>query len=514
MKFLYLRLDNVILYFFKQQFSLIYNLTCQNDADITQTVPVASLHIEHSAQFLRHKRQERLKSYSKISRNLHCQIKDCVDSCHIGLCQFPRFGIRKILITDTRKVHSLLQRVAETESIEIFLQIFLHIGKLFQSFPVIIREFPCFRHNTIVIFMRKYDSTVDEITEYCHKLVIIARLEIFPCEVVILGFRSIGRQDIAQHVLLAGQIAQIFVQPYSPVTRSGNLITLKIQKFICRYILRQLIRAFRHQHCRKDNAMEYNIILSYEIDNTRVIAFPIFLPRVRQKFLCVGNIAYRGIEPHIKHFSLRSFYRDRHAPVQIAAHRAGLQPHVKPRFALSVDIRLPFLVLLKNPFAQFRLPLVQRQIPVFCLLKHRLIAGYCRTRVYQVGSVQRRATRLALVAVGMVVLAMRTSADNITVGKELMRLFIVILHRSLFYELSFVVKFTEKVTCRLTMDFRCSTRIYVKRNTEFLKRIFYDFMIAVHYVLRCDTLFFCFDGNRHTMLVRTANHYHILPFKA
>ena len=42
-------------------------------------------------------------------------------------------------------------------------------------------------------------------------------LEIFPSKVVVLSFRSVGSQHVAQYILFAREILQVLVQPYCPV---------------------------------------------------------------------------------------------------------------------------------------------------------------------------------------------------------------------------------------------------------------------------------------------------------
>ena len=64
--------------------------------------------------------------------------------------------------------------------------------------------------------MSKHHCTVDEITEDGYELTVVARLEILPREVVILGLRSIGCEDITKHILLAGELLEILVKPYGP----------------------------------------------------------------------------------------------------------------------------------------------------------------------------------------------------------------------------------------------------------------------------------------------------------
>ena len=77
-------------------------------------------------------------------------------------------------------------------------------------------------------------------------------------------------------------------------------------------------------------------------------------------------------------------------------------------------------------------------------------------------------------------------------------------------QFTLVVKCAEEVGCKLMVDVRCSTTIYVERDAEFLERLLYHLMIAVNDLLHRYSLFPCTYGNRHTMLVGTTYEYHIL----
>ncbi len=103
-----------------------------------------------------------------------------------------------------------------------------------------------------------------------------------------------------------------------------------------------------------------------------VPALPPLLPRLRKKFLGVGNIPDRSVEPDIENLALGSLYRNRHAPVKITAHGTRLQTAVDPTLALAIDIAPPLLVLFKYPHTKPRLVLIQRKIPVSSLLLDRL----------------------------------------------------------------------------------------------------------------------------------------------
>lgn len=98
----------------------------------------------------------------------------------------------------------------------------------------------------------------------------------------------------------------------------------------------------------------------------------------------------------------------------------------------------------ENPLAEFGLPFVEGEIPVGCLAHLDRFAGEGRAGIDEVGHVERRTTGLALVAVGVLVVAAGAGADHVAVGEELTRLFVVGLEGCLHGKLALVVETAEK----------------------------------------------------------------------
>ena len=97
--------------------------------------------------------------------------------------------------------------------------------------------------------------------------------------------------------------------------------------------------------------------------------------------LGVAYVAYGSIEPYVQDLALGALNGNGYTPIQVAAHGAGLKTHVKPALALSIDIGTPLFVLLQYPFFKPLLILLQRQVPVCCLLHYGLAAAYGADRV-------------------------------------------------------------------------------------------------------------------------------------
>jgi len=71
-------------------------------------------------------------------------------------------------------------------------------------------------------------------------------------------------------------------------------------------------------------------------------------------------------------------------------------------------------------------------------------AAYRRFRINQIGGVERRTTRFALVAVGALIAAYRAGSGDVAIGQKLLRFFIIILFGLLFDEFPLSYIFRKK----------------------------------------------------------------------
>ena len=53
------------------------------------------------------------------------------------------------------------------------------------------------------------------------------------------------------------------------------------------------------------------------------------------------------------------------------------------------------------------------------------------------------------------------------------------------------------------------TRIIIERNAKIYKRLLDDGIVFIYDILRAYPFFFCFDGNRHAVLITAANKGYI-----
>ena len=214
--------------------------------------------------------------------------------------------------------------VTETEFVEQALHLCLDVGKFTYRRKVVFRQFAGGRHDAVKVFLSQHQGTVDKVAVDGHELVVVAGLEVFPREVVVLRLGSVGRQHVAQHVLLAGQLLKILVEPDGPVARGGNFAVLQIQEFVGRDVVGQDVAALGTEHGGKNDAVEHNVVLADKVYQPGRGVFPPRFPRIGQQFLRVGDIANGRVEPDVKHFAVGAFDGNRNTPVQVAAYGTRL----------------------------------------------------------------------------------------------------------------------------------------------------------------------------------------------
>ena len=173
-------------------------------------------HSEHGAQTLGCKRSERLERDCKVSANLQTDVQNCCTTAHIGLRNLPRLGVGDIFVAHTSNRHRILESLTEMICVEILLKRSLELRNLSKSLLVHIEKLPACRHLTLKILVSQDNCTVDKVSENRNELAVVACLEVLPRKVIILGFRSIGSEDISHHILFSRELLKIFMSPYGP----------------------------------------------------------------------------------------------------------------------------------------------------------------------------------------------------------------------------------------------------------------------------------------------------------
>ena len=294
------------------------------------------------------------------------------------------------------------------------------------------------------------------------------------------------------------------------VAGRGNLVAFEVEELVRWHIVRQVVVAMCLEHGWEDDAMEHDVVLTDEVDETAFRVLPPLLPcaqfRVRiTKFLRIRDVTDRRIEPHIKHFALGTFHWHRNTPVEVASHSTRFQSRVEPRLALSIHVWSPFLMFFKNPLFEPRLIVVERQIPMLGATLHERIARVGIVWIDEFIGRKCCTTLLALVSVRLWSMATRTLATDVAVGEELLLSLIVVLVAFYLHKLAFVVELAEEISSKLVMDGRSGATIDIERNAEVGKRFLNQIVIAVHHVLRCATFFLGTNRDRHSVLIATSN---------
>ena len=225
---------------------------------------------------------------NKTTANLQAHIHYRGYALGVGLDCFPRLAILKVFITHAGDTHGILESLAEMEGLDVVGERHfqaLHFGKrLIVDIEILARS----GGYAFIIFMSKHGHTVDEVAKDSGKLVVVACLEVGPCKVVILGFGSVGCEYVAKHILLAGEIDQVFVEPHRPVARSRDFVTLEVEELVGGHIVGKLETvAVSHHHGGEHDAVEHYIILADKVDDAAFGVFPPLLPCIGQQFFCI-----------------------------------------------------------------------------------------------------------------------------------------------------------------------------------------------------------------------------------
>ena len=177
----------------------------------------------------------------------------------------PRLAVGDVLVADACEVHRLFLGIAELEGVEQGFHLLLHVLELLDGGIVHVEQLSAFRYDSVEVFLCELQRTVHEVAIDGHELVVVAVLEVLPCEVVVLRLRRIGGKNVAQHVLLAGEIDEVFVEPHCPVARCGNLVVLKIEELVGGNVVGKDVAAVRLEHGGEHDAVEHDVVLADEV---------------------------------------------------------------------------------------------------------------------------------------------------------------------------------------------------------------------------------------------------------
>ena len=213
----YLCLDDVVFYLFEQQFGGAQLMSGRQQVGVSQLCPVKAVHVQHLAKLLAAEGQERFESNGKVGDQLQRDVENGGYALHVCLGKLPRLGVCQVFVSDAGKVHRFLLCVAEFEYVQQLLHFCLDVGKFFQRLAVVVVQFACGGHYAVEVLLGELQGAVHEVAINGNQLVVITCLEVLPGEVVVFCLRCVGGQHVAQHILLAGEVNEILVQPYCPV---------------------------------------------------------------------------------------------------------------------------------------------------------------------------------------------------------------------------------------------------------------------------------------------------------
>ena len=268
-------------------------------------------------------------------------------------------------------------------------------------------------------------------------------------------------------------------------------------------------------HGGEDEAVENDVVLSDKVYETCALVLPPGLPAAPAfgvslaKVLGVADVSDGSVEPYVEYFALGTLNGNGDSPVEVARHGAGLEVHVEPRLALSVDVCTPLGVVFENPLSEPLLIVAQGEIPVFGRAFHQSVSGIVLVGgVDQFVGTECGTAFFALVAVCPLCMASRTFADDVAVGEELTRHLVAELFFGDFLKFPVVVKMAEEIGSKFVVCGAGGTAVDVEGDSETFEGVADDVVVSVDDLLGRDALLACPDGDGYAVLVRAADkHY-------
>ena len=166
------------------------------------------------------------------------------------------------------------------------------------------------------------------------------------------------------------------------------------------------------------------------------------------------------------------------------------------------------------PLAEPGLILIEREIPVARLPQHGFATAEGTLGVDKVGGIEGGATGFALVSVGTLVAAVGASASDVAVGKELVRLFIIILLGGLLDEFAFRIELLEIFGGCAMVLLTAGAAIDIKRDAKAFEAVLDDAVVAIYDVLWRDAFLASLDGDGDAVLIAAAYEDDLLALGA
>lgn len=122
-------------------------------------------------------------------------------------------------------------------------------------------------------------------------------------------------------------------------------------------------------------------------------------------------------------------------------------------------------------------------------------------------------TLLALVAVGVLIAAVRAGAGNVSIGQKLFCFRIIELLRNLFRKSTGRIQIPKKGLCRMVMNRAGGSGEIIKFNTPGVEGIGDDLVIIINDFLRSYAFFARFQRDGYPVFIGSANKQYVFPFR-
>lgn len=212
-----LGLDGLVADLLEEELGFLDGVTFHEDVGTAGISPTQSLQVHHGMHLVGSEGQEGGTEDSEVGADLEREVHHRGGALGVGLDEFPGLGVGEVLVTQSGEVHHLGKSLTETVGFDATANAFGEGGYFLDNLLLGLSKRSAGGHLSAIELMRQHEGTIHEVAEDGNQLGVVLQLEILPGEVVILGLGGVGAEGVAQHVLLSGELAEVFVQPDGPV---------------------------------------------------------------------------------------------------------------------------------------------------------------------------------------------------------------------------------------------------------------------------------------------------------
>ena len=292
----------------------------------------------------------------------------------VGGAHVPRLGVVEVLVAEAGEVNRLLHGLAHVKALVRRADLVRERSECVEHRPVGLAWIVERRHDTVGEAVGEGERAVDEVAEDVGEFGVDVGLEIVPREVSVLRLRQRLGEGVAEQV--GREVVEGFVEPHGPAATRRELAAFEVEELVGGHVggkdeagaLLPRCLVVRHQQRGEDERVEDDVVFSDKVEQIAALVLPVATPQLRVAlprgpFFRGRDVADRRVEPDVEHLALGVFDGHRHAPREVARHRAVGEAVGEPAFDLPAHVRLPPRMLV-DPRFEAGLEVAEREVPV------------------------------------------------------------------------------------------------------------------------------------------------------